>query len=176
MHRASCILRSLSNGVTPRRRCGEMRGMKLDSPPGDPFKSEGDLNLSPLRKVWAAERLDAAARQWLEEDARYFLHQSLSTPCLNVLKGCHGSSIEDWQGRVFLGRWRTGRWAITRMRRIRWPARRDWPARPGTPGSSRLGMGAGPRNPSSLTTHCGPATLLFLGWGSTRTWGVGGSR
>jgi len=35
----------------------------------------------------------------LDEDARYFLHQSLSTPCLNVLKSCQGSTITDWQGR-----------------------------------------------------------------------------
>lgn len=64
--------------------------------------SEGDLNLSPRRAEWAAEHLDAETRGWLEEDAQYFLHQSLSTPCLDVLARCHGLYIEDLQGRRFM--------------------------------------------------------------------------
>src|SRR5688572_16369849 len=68
----------------------------------DHLRSEGDLNLSPRRKSWSAKHIDAETRRWLEEDAKYFLHQSLSTPCLNVLKGCRGSSIEDLQGRRLL--------------------------------------------------------------------------
>src|SRR3989304_7115334 len=63
------------------------------------LNSEGDLNLSPERARWAAEHIDAETRLWLEEDQKYFLHQSLSTPCLNVLKGCRGIYIEDLQGR-----------------------------------------------------------------------------
>ena len=38
----------------------------------------------------------------LEEDARYFLHQSLSTPCLDVLKGCDGAAITTMAGRELL--------------------------------------------------------------------------
>jgi 4-aminobutyrate aminotransferase len=38
----------------------------------------------------------------LDEDARYFLHQSLSTPCLNVLRQCDGIYIEDMQGRRYM--------------------------------------------------------------------------
>src|SRR6185503_13590293 len=68
----------------------------------DHWKSEGDLNISPRRKSWSAKYIDAETRHWLEEDAKYFLHQSLSTPCLNVLKGCHGANIEDLQGRTLL--------------------------------------------------------------------------
>lgn len=68
----------------------------------DDLKSEGDLNLSPCRAAWAAKHIDAATRRWLEEDARYFLHQALSTPCLNVLGGCAGATIEDLQGRRLL--------------------------------------------------------------------------
>lgn len=63
------------------------------------FKSEGDLNLSPHRAAWAKENLDAETRRWLEADAKYFLRQSLSTPCLDVLKRCDGLYIEDLQGR-----------------------------------------------------------------------------
>src|SRR5437763_1991596 len=68
----------------------------------DQLKSEGDLNITAERAAWAQQQLDADTRLWLEEDARYFLHQSLSTPCLNVLKSCHGASIEDLQGRCLL--------------------------------------------------------------------------
>ena len=45
--------------------------------------SEGDVNLSPARAEWRASLSDAA-RAALDEDERYFLRQSLSTPCLDV--------------------------------------------------------------------------------------------
>lgn len=38
----------------------------------------------------------------MEEDARYFLHQSLSTPCLNAMAACEGIYIEDLQGRRYM--------------------------------------------------------------------------
>src|SRR5207302_10641682 len=63
------------------------------------LRSEGDLNISPRRARWQAAALDAETQALLEEDARYFLHQSLSTPCLNALRGCGGAIIEDLQGR-----------------------------------------------------------------------------
>jgi 4-aminobutyrate aminotransferase len=68
----------------------------------DALKSEGDINLSPHRAAWMAEHLNAETQRWLEEDAKWFLHQSLSTPCLNVLRGCRGAVLEDWQGRELL--------------------------------------------------------------------------
>ena len=49
------------------------------------LSAEGDVNLSPLRKRWEAEQLAPATRALLAEDAKYFLHQSLSTPCFNAL-------------------------------------------------------------------------------------------
>jgi 4-aminobutyrate aminotransferase len=66
------------------------------------LKSEGDVNRSPLREEWYANDLDDETRSLLEEDARYFLHQSLSTPCLNVLSHCEGIYIEDLQGRRYM--------------------------------------------------------------------------
>jgi 4-aminobutyrate aminotransferase len=63
--------------------------------------SEGDSNLSPQRRQWIDTTIDVASAQWLERDAKVFLHQSLSTPCLNVLKTCHGSFIEDLQDRRY---------------------------------------------------------------------------
>ena len=62
-------------------------------------KSEGDVNISPRREEWQAANLNTETRALLEEDARYFLHQSLSTPCLNALRACDGIYIEDLQGR-----------------------------------------------------------------------------
>ena len=63
---------------------------------------EGESNQSSQRERWHAEHLSQATRDLLREDARYFLHQSLSTPCLNVLTGCEGSWIEDLDGRRYL--------------------------------------------------------------------------
>ncbi|HUA67888.1 MAG TPA: aspartate aminotransferase family protein [Candidatus Saccharimonadales bacterium] len=68
----------------------------------DAFRSEGDLNLSPRRRAWAAEHIGPAANALLEEDAKWFLHQTLSTPCLNVLRHVEGAWIEDIEGRRYL--------------------------------------------------------------------------
>jgi 4-aminobutyrate aminotransferase len=68
----------------------------------DSLKSEGDLNLSPHRAGWAKAHITDATARVLADDARHFLHQSLSTPCLNVLKSAQGSWIEDLEGRRYL--------------------------------------------------------------------------
>jgi 4-aminobutyrate aminotransferase len=65
-------------------------------------KSEGDINISPRRVQWQDGHLDAATRALLDEDARYFLRQSLSTPCLNAMAACGGIYIEDTQGRRYM--------------------------------------------------------------------------
>ena len=67
-----------------------------------PKQNEGDINLSPRRVVWAREHIDNSASQILAEDARYFLHQSLSTPCLNVITESDGIFIKDAQGRQIM--------------------------------------------------------------------------
>ena len=64
--------------------------------------TEGDVNLTDSRRDWMTEHVDRETREWLERDARVFLHQSLSTPCLNVLASCRNASLEDLQGRRFL--------------------------------------------------------------------------
>lgn len=63
--------------------------------------SEGDLNLSALRHRWASG-LDDETRRWIDRDAAVFLHQSLSTPCLNVLDTCRDGAMTDLSGRRFL--------------------------------------------------------------------------
>ena len=79
-----------------------MRQSRLDFTSPDALKSEGDINLSPYRAAWERQHLDDETRRWLEEDSRYFIHQSLSTPCLDVLAGCEGIYLEDLQGRRFM--------------------------------------------------------------------------
>jgi 4-aminobutyrate aminotransferase len=65
-------------------------------------KSEGDINISPRREKWQKKHIDAETRTLLDEDARYFLKQSLSTPCLNALRTCKRIYIEDTQGRRYM--------------------------------------------------------------------------
>lgn len=69
---------------------------------GAPAESESDTNLSPERRAWAARNLDAAARSLLAEDERYFLRQSVSTPCLNTIAKAEGIWIEDTAGRRYM--------------------------------------------------------------------------
>jgi (R)-1-hydroxy-2-aminoethylphosphonate ammonia-lyase len=63
---------------------------------------EGDVNLSPLRRTWQEQHIHGVTRDLLEEDSRYFLHQSLSTPCLNSLVSSEGIWLEDAEGRRYM--------------------------------------------------------------------------
>jgi (R)-1-hydroxy-2-aminoethylphosphonate ammonia-lyase len=63
---------------------------------------EGDLNLSPRRAEWSRRHVGGETQRWLEEDARYFLHQALSTPCLNALARADGIYLEDLEGRRYM--------------------------------------------------------------------------
>ena len=74
----------------------------MRAPPGNagsPAPSESDTNLSQERRAWAERNLDTAARALLAEDERYFLRQSVSTPCLNAIVKAEGIFIEDTAGR-----------------------------------------------------------------------------
>lgn len=66
------------------------------------LKLEGDINISEKRKHWQDENIGKETAEILEEDSRYFLKQSLSSPCLNVLKSAKGAWIEDYEGRKYL--------------------------------------------------------------------------
>ncbi len=74
----------------------------MTEPNLESLKTEGDLNLSPARKAWAQGHISPETQALLDEDARYFLHQSLSTPCLNALDRCEGSALIDTEGRRIL--------------------------------------------------------------------------
>jgi 4-aminobutyrate aminotransferase len=67
-----------------------------------PAQAEGEVNTSPRRTAWADRNIDADSQAVLDEDARYFLHQSVSTPCLAVVARAEGIWIEDLQGRRYM--------------------------------------------------------------------------
>ena len=75
---------------------------RTGSQPTAPTQSEGDVNQSPRRDAWQADHLDAATRSLLKRDSAAFLHQSVSTPCLNAIRKCEGVYIEDVTGRRYL--------------------------------------------------------------------------
>ena len=64
--------------------------------------SEGDSNLSPHRRAWAERNVDEAGRALVEKDARLYLHQSLSTPCLTAISKAEGIWMEDMAGRRYM--------------------------------------------------------------------------
>jgi len=63
---------------------------------------EGDVNFSEVRREWNQQITDPLTRQILKDDARYFLHQSMSSPCLDVLDHCKGSGMKTISGRYLL--------------------------------------------------------------------------
>lgn len=65
-------------------------------------KIEGDINLTPARKAWLELEVNEETKSLLDKDARFFLHQSMSTPCLDVLESCKGSYIENISGKKYL--------------------------------------------------------------------------
>lgn len=66
------------------------------------FQSEGESNQSAQREAWEKEHIGVETRQLLAQDSKYFLHQSLSTPCLTALNGAEGSYLIDQQGKRYL--------------------------------------------------------------------------
>src|SRR5215468_5144531 len=67
-----------------------------------PSECESDTNLSPRRRAWADKNLDPEAQTLLAEDEKYFLRQSVSTPCLNAIAKAEGIWIEDTAGRRYM--------------------------------------------------------------------------
>jgi 4-aminobutyrate aminotransferase len=60
---------------------------------------EGDVNQSARRRAFVESRRDARTAALVDADAELFLHQSLSTPCLDALRGCDGIYLETVSGR-----------------------------------------------------------------------------
>jgi len=72
-------------------------GSKAGSVPD--FTSEGDVNLSPRRKAWQEAHVGPRAHAMLARDSAAFLHQSLSTPCLDALVAAEGIWLTGADGR-----------------------------------------------------------------------------
>ncbi len=66
------------------------------------YRSEGDINLGDRRVRWQDEHLSAETLALLEADAGCFLHQSLSTPCLNTVESVDGIYLYDGEGRRYM--------------------------------------------------------------------------
>lgn len=65
-------------------------------------KTEGDINLTEQRRHWQETFLSDHSKALLDEDSRYFLHQALSTPCLDPISAVDGIYIIDEDGRKFM--------------------------------------------------------------------------
>ncbi len=66
------------------------------------FQSEGESNQSERRAEWAQATIASDTREMLDRDSRAFLHQSVSTPCVQVIRKAEGIWIEDDQGRRYM--------------------------------------------------------------------------
>ncbi|BBI32649.1 (R)-1-hydroxy-2-aminoethylphosphonate ammonia-lyase [Cohnella abietis] len=65
-------------------------------------KEQGDVNATELRRKYTDRNLSAAAKALADEDAAYFIHQSLSTPVLNVLSRAEGIYIYDLDDKAYI--------------------------------------------------------------------------
>src|SRR5262249_23256218 len=88
-----------SRGRRDRGTAGERRATVTTPLPLESQLAEGDSNLTPARRRWQAANLDAETSALIDEDAALFLHQSLSTPCLNAVVEADGAWTTDAQGR-----------------------------------------------------------------------------
>lgn len=53
-------------------------------------RTEGDINLSDRRIEWQKKNISDSTYRILEEDSKYFIHQALSTPCLDCVESVDG--------------------------------------------------------------------------------------
>jgi len=65
-------------------------------------REQGDVNTTSNRGRYWKRNVTEETKSWLTEDNKYFLHQSLSTPVLNVLRRAKGACIEDLAGRKYI--------------------------------------------------------------------------
>jgi 4-aminobutyrate aminotransferase-like enzyme len=67
------------------------------------FGSEqGDVNTTLNRQKYWEQNLSKTAESICDRDNKYFLHQNLSTPVMNVLSKAHGIYIEDMDGKKYM--------------------------------------------------------------------------
>ncbi|EGQ7892570.1 aspartate aminotransferase family protein [Vibrio parahaemolyticus] len=66
------------------------------------FRSEGDVNTTPARQAWNASIDDERTQVLLKRDSEVFLHQAMSTPCLDTLDAAEGIYIQDATGKKYM--------------------------------------------------------------------------
>ncbi|WP_025540341.1 aspartate aminotransferase family protein [Vibrio parahaemolyticus] len=66
------------------------------------FRSEGDVNTTPARQAWNASMDDERTQVLLKRDSEVFLHQAMSTPCLDILEAAEGIYIQDATGKKYM--------------------------------------------------------------------------
>src|SRR5690606_39619968 len=66
------------------------------------LQTEGDINLSPARKRWAEGMTDEKTATALNRDAQDFMHQALSSPCLDVIDTSEGVYIQNLTGKRYI--------------------------------------------------------------------------
>ena len=65
-------------------------------------REQGDINTTPSREKWWKGNLSERGRKILDDDNRYFLRQSLSTPVMNAIGKAYGIYIEDIEGKRYI--------------------------------------------------------------------------
>ncbi|MEE7771727.1 aspartate aminotransferase family protein [Vibrio parahaemolyticus] len=66
------------------------------------FRSEGDVNTTPARQAWNASMDDERTQVLLKRDSEVFLHQAMSTPCLDTLDAAEGIYIQDATAKKYM--------------------------------------------------------------------------
>ncbi|MFB1068211.1 aspartate aminotransferase family protein [Vibrio diabolicus] len=66
------------------------------------FRSEGDVNTTPARQAWNASMDDERTQALLKRDSEVFLHQAMSTPCLDTLEAAEGIYMQDSTGKKYM--------------------------------------------------------------------------
>lgn len=66
------------------------------------LRCEGDVNTTEAREKWQQQHNHNQTKSLLERDANVFLHQSMSTPCLNSLQAADGITITDSSGHSYM--------------------------------------------------------------------------
>ncbi|KJY86549.1 4-aminobutyrate aminotransferase [Vibrio neptunius] len=66
------------------------------------FRSEGDVNTTPARQARNASLNDERTQELLQRDSDVFLHQAMSTPCLDALEAAEGIYIQDATGKKYM--------------------------------------------------------------------------
>ncbi len=69
---------------------------------GNTGREQGDVNTTEARERYWQRNLRGRARVCFEADQRHFLHQSLSTPVLDVVVRAEGAYLVDMEGKRYL--------------------------------------------------------------------------